>query len=307
MAGETPKEIAALLAGLLSKPNADLLRQIDLDNMELGSFVKAYASPPPPADISVRSSIREDTVIAEISRLLSETGADSINVLDACCGLAVLPKRIIQSVGRKIERVSYWAIDEDPSCIKTIRAQQKDFEQFRSFSPMQRHITDLEGLSNASMDLIFLNNALHEIPPRFYPKIFSTFNSLLNPERGLICIVDMESLPDDSPESIAITWNGAEVEQFLRAGGFSPAVTLHEKVTVVYQAQIRHAPLGVNETSMLRQIDTLIQEKLHNAILDRQKIEAGLTSNPSKYQPWIVLTGTIARCAEELYLISSAL
>ena len=180
MADNRSKDL--ILAALLSRPDAEALRQIDLDNMALGEFVKSYASAPAVVDLSERSSIREDTVISELSRLLLDSGEDPICMLDACCGVGSLPKRIVQSMGQKIERISYLAIDEHPTSIKSIRVQERDFDGFKSFKLIQREVFDLPDLDTGSIDLIVLNNALHEIPPRHFPRMLSTFNNLLSPE-----------------------------------------------------------------------------------------------------------------------------
>jgi ubiquinone/menaquinone biosynthesis C-methylase UbiE len=303
MSRDQSNDLAAIVAGLFSEPNIELLRQIDIESRNLGTFVKQYSSPPPAADLSSRSSIREDTVISEISRLLL-SHAGVINVLDACCGLGTLPKRIIQSLGDKANRVSFWAVDQDPTCISLIRGQQREFAEFQNFQIMQRHVSDLDGLTIGSMDLIVLNNALHEIPPRHYPSMFATFNKLLNSDHGFVCVIDMETLPTDSAESIAISWSGAEVEQFLRAGGLSPVVTRHPKMTMVYQVHTRHTPNSVDETAMRQQIVASIKTRMKEAIVARQKIQLMSNSNISSFREWIVLTGTIARCAEELHAMN---
>lgn len=305
MADDLSKNLT-LLTALLSQPNAEVLRQVDLDNMGLGEFVKTYASTPAVVDVSVRSSLREDSVIAELSRLLLDSGEEAINLLDACCGVGTLAKRIVQSMGDEISRISYIAIDEHPASIRSIRVQEREFSGFRSFKFIQRQISDLDDLAGNSVDLIVLNNALHEIPPRLFPKMFTCFNGLLNTERGLLCVVDMESLPEDQPESLAIPWNADEVAQFLKAGGLSAVVTRHPKLTMVYHAQVKHSLSGVDESKMLERIQSLLQSKLSDSVIERQRLEATLLSNPSKLREWVVLTGTIARYAEELQALASA-
>jgi ubiquinone/menaquinone biosynthesis C-methylase UbiE len=295
----------ALLAKVLLSPLSGLLEQLDIENLDLGAFIKQYASPPEPVDLDTRSSIREDAVIRELARLLADYQSDDICVLDVCCGVAPLAKRIMKSVGPDVSRVVYWAVDRDTGCIETVRAQQDEFASFRSFELMQRQGWDLMDLNPRKMDLIALNNALHEIPPRFYPQLFTTFNSLLNPARGRVCIVDMETLPADAPESIAIVWSGKEVQQFLTTAGFVPEVTLHEKQSTVCQVHVRHAPQGLASDEMRRDIQALLKRKLSNAIASRQKVEAALVSGVDRYREWVVLTGTIARCAEELAALGS--
>lgn len=297
---KTPSKDLKLLVGLLAQPNTQALRQIDLQNMGLGEFVKAYASSPPVADLASRSSIREDAIIAELSGLLLATGEETITIIDACCGMGTLAKQILQSMGDKIARIRYLAVDEQPSSIRTIRSQRGDFDGFGSFKPIQRHVCDLHDLPRATVDLIVLNNALHEIPPRYFPAMFSDFNDLLNPTRGLVYVIDMESLPEDQPEAIAITWDAAEVEAFLEAGGLPIAITKHPKATMVYQAQIKHQKEGVKKEKMIDALRKSLKSKLRKAVTTRQQLESDLFSNPLTLQQWVVATGTIARCAEEL-------
>lgn len=301
MADERAKDLELLLRTLTSQPNTAALRQLDLENMRLGEFVKAYASVPAIIDVvSSRSSLREDTVIAELSRLLLETAEDPVHVLEACCGIGTLPRRIIQALGDKIERVSYTAIDQDPAAIRSIKAQEREFNGFKSFKSIQRQVSDLEGFDDGSVDLIVLNNALHEIPPKHYPKLFSRFNNLLRPDRGFLFVVDMETLPTDQPESIAILWTAKEIEQILKAGDVPAVVTTHSKAIMVYHAQVRNSKRGIDEPKMTDQILRLLKTKLATCIADRQKLEATSFQIGSKLQDWVVLTGTIARYAEEI-------
>lgn len=300
MAGDRKKDGSDLLVALLSQVDPEALRKIDLDNMALGSFLKEYTSPPAQADLAVRSSIREDSVIAEISRLLIDADSEQISVLDACCGLATLPRRILQSLTEGIDRISYMAVDEDPNSIRLIKSLQDEFQRFKNFTPFQRQISDLKDLPKGTIDLVVINNALHEIPPRLYPDIFATFNDLLHHVRGSICIVDMESLPEDAPESIAINWSGEEIEAILKAGCFAPVVTRHPKNIIVYKAQVKHATV-VDTVAMRNQIITLLRKKLAGAIEAREKVAAVMSADTSQLQHWLVLTGTIARFAEELH------
>jgi hypothetical protein len=119
-----------LLTGLLAQPNAEALRQIDLQNMELGEFVKAYASAPPIADLAARSSIREDTVIAELSGMLLANGNEPITVVDACCGVGSLAKRILKSMG-------------DQLAVFVISQSTNSLRQSRPFTPNSALLMDL--------------------------------------------------------------------------------------------------------------------------------------------------------------------
>jgi ubiquinone/menaquinone biosynthesis C-methylase UbiE len=303
MSGSYPKNdpdgLALLARMLLSEPSARQLHQLDIENLELGTFLKRYAGPAEVAEIGVRSSLREDAAIRDLSQLLTEFPGDLIRVLDVCCGIGTLAKRISRSVINETGRIAYWAIDRDTGCIETIKAQPGEFDGFHSFTLMQREAWDLVGLQPDSMDLIVVSNVLHEIPPHLYSRLFSIFNSHLKPSRGRICIIDMEQLPTDEPECIAINWHGSEVEQFLRAGGLRPEVTVHEKDVQVYQVHVNRAAV-VDETAINREIKKLLRVKLTTVIARRKLITAAVQSGANNYREWLVLTGTIARYAEEL-------
>src|SRR6185437_8035943 len=289
--------------GLFAHPTQEPLLQINWQDMALGEFLRNYISTPRSVDFVSRSSIREDVAIAELSGLLLSHKDDTITVLDACCGAGTLATRILKSMGDEVGRVRYFAIDEQPSSIKAINSQLHDFDRFSSFKPIQRHVCDLHDLPRGSIDLIVLNNALHESPPRFFPAMFSVFNSLLNPSRGMVQIVDLESLPEDHPESIAITWKAPEVEDFLAAAGLPAIVTRHPKVTMAFQAQVKHNLGGVHESQMLKSLQTSLNLKLSAAVISRRGIDANASSQFVQLEEWLVATGTIARCAEELDII----
>jgi len=176
---------------------------------------------------------------------------------------------------------------------------------FGGFKLMQRQAWDLADLERGSMDLIVLNNSLHEIPPHVYPGLFSSLNALLQPHRGCICIVDMESLPDNSPESIAVNWTGAEVGCILRSGGFNPSITIHDKQTTVYQAHTHRVEGRVDEGRMADLIRERLLIKLDCAIACRRKIDAALVTGKDEFRKWLVTTGSIARYSEELVALSA--
>src|SRR5215510_1966829 len=110
---DDPRSRLSVLARLLLSPREDLLKEIDFENLDLGGFVKQYANPPEPVDLKLRSSIREDAVIREIARLLADYKDSQISVLDACCGVAGLPKRVLRAVAPEVSRIAYWAVDRD--------------------------------------------------------------------------------------------------------------------------------------------------------------------------------------------------
>lgn len=290
-----------LLVELLRLPSVEVLRRLDFENLELGSFIKDYVGPPPAEELAARSSIREDTVIRELSRLLSESDSAPLNILDACCGVAGLADRIIQALGPKAGRIAYWAVDRDTACIETVRARQPEFAALHSITILQRELHDLVGIEPESIHLIVLNNVLHEIPPREFPQMFDRLNGLLEASVGRLCIVDMETLPEESPEAIAITWTGAETEELLRAGGLSPEVTIHDKSIRVYQAHVKRIVAPIDKVAMRIAIRRSLEDKLRRAVAARRHLDAHLlTASVPTLRRWLVLTGTIARCAEEL-------
>lgn len=298
MASNDFRERLERMERVLYGPSADLLDRIDRENMELGSFLKLYAGQSGAADLESRSSIREDTVVRELARLLADHPTGTLHIVDACCGEGSLARRVLSSIG-PVGRIHYCAVDKDPGCIASIDARKSDFAQFQQFRYLQRQVWDLADLDHSAVDLIVLNNALHEIPPHLYPKVFNTFNDLLRPQRGRICIVDMEVLPEDAPESMAIAWRGCEVERYLQAGGFSLELTLHPKATTVYQAHVRRSTEAVDGLAMLNEIQQLIQEKMDETILARRKVTSNLTEHLA-HRKWLILTGSIARYADEL-------
>jgi hypothetical protein len=176
------------------------------------------------------------------------------------------------------------------------------YDGFAAFHPVLRQVCDLEGLV-AGVDIVVMSNSLHEIQPRHFAAVFRTFNGLIHSERGRICVVDMEWLPEDGPESIAITWKGSEVEEFLAAAGFAPIVTTHSKSVSVYRAFAKHLTGTFDESAMNDVIIRQLTHKLDQAVSARRKAEAQLGPNPEGIElvkEWVVATGTLARVAEEL-------
>jgi len=197
-------------------------------------------------------------------------------------------------------------VDRDTGCVETLKSLRFEFTGFSDFRIMQRQASDLADFEQGGADLIVLNNALHEISPHLYPELFSNFNCLLQPVRGRICVVDMESLPADSPEAIAINWSAAEVRTFLRAAGFSPEVTLHQKQTIVYQAHARHVPEGIDEGAIRLVIREMLLGKLNAAINLRRQLDAALARGADEFRSWLVITGSIARLSEVLAAMSAS-
>jgi len=294
-------EAARLLADVLVSKPAEALERLDFEDMSLGRFVKNYAGLPDPVDLDSRSSVREDAVVRELARLLAED-AGAVRVIDACCGLASLPRRIISAIGVQVARIEYVAIERDAACVDMMRTFEEDFKAFGSFRSLLRDVCDLTGVEFPPAHLVVLNNVLHEIPPRHFPQMFASLNGLLCPDRGRICVIDMESLPLDSPEAIAIPWTASEVVDLLKAAGFNPESTTHEKSVRVYQVHFRRAE-NIDKSAMRAALQAHISRKLDTAIRARRRIEALLGSGSDHFREWVVTTGTVARLADELAAI----
>jgi ubiquinone/menaquinone biosynthesis C-methylase UbiE len=299
---ESDKDAARAVAEIFGNKPAEALKRLDFEDISLGKFVRNYATLPEPADLDTRSSIREDAIVREIARLLGET-KNPIRVVDACCGLAGLPRRVITSIGNEVGRIEYLAIERDASCVEVVRTFEDDFRIFGSFKLILRDVCDLEGINAPPADLVILNNVLHEIAPRQFAEMFASLNVLLRPDGGHICVIDMESLPDDAPEAIAIPWSGKEVVDVLAAGGFSPTLTTHKKSVVVYQIHVRRVD-KVDAAAMTKKVKFYLQKKLGDAVRLRRKFSALIASGGDDFRRWVVATGQVARLAEELLALS---
>ena len=279
----------------------------EFEDSSLGSFIRQYACSPEAVEEASRSSFREDTVIREISRFLSDHPHGTIHILDACCGQATLPKQLIKSISDRVGRIAYCGIDHNPNYIRSVEIEMRAAKQrFESFHCIAREISDLEGLPGYPFDLIVLSNTLHEISPATYPTMFTQLNSLLNPARGQVCIIDMENLPAEEPEAVAITWHGDEVVKFLKAGGLKASLSQHPKRVMVYQVDIKHTADEIDESAMTAEIHAILNAKMVQAIDQRQEAQVSLVSKKADFRKWLVLTGTIARCAEEITALANS-
>jgi SAM-dependent methyltransferase len=292
--------IVALLEILRVTPVEDI-EKINFANVKFGALIRDYISPPDPEDCDDRSSIREDVAIREIGRMIHAKQGGKVRILDACCGLGSLPRRILRSISSGCSLLDYYAIDRDPACVEAMRTQAELFKGFGSIRILQREVSDLIGFYSICFDLIILNNSLHEISPSQYPQMFQTFNKLLCKDVGEICIIDMVELPEENPEANAINWTGEEIKRILVAGGLDPQVTVHPKRTDVYQAHIQYVDRDIDEQCMKAEISGLLRSKIKIAVQKRKAL--GLDLFEAEYdivRDWLVLTGLISRCAEEL-------
>lgn len=267
----------------------------------LGLFLKKYASSPEPSELGARSSIREDVVVREITRTLGQIPG-TIRVLDACCGLGATAAAVVRSPLVDKNRIEYVAVDRDTGCVRKLETGTEQFTGFAQFQIVQRDICDLPDIQSGSIHLIILNNSLHEIAPHLYPAMFATFNRLILPMIGRICVVDMEELPRDSPEATAITWKADQVKDFLRAGGLTSEVSVHPKGTSVYQAHV-HPAASVDQAGITKALVKILRRKLDDDVASRRSIEVRLGHTADEYKRWLVLTGSIARYADELIVL----
>jgi len=274
----------------------ETFQRVNFADMSLGSFLRAYAGPPAPAELDSRSSIREDAVIREISRILGEQQG-IVRIIDACCGLANLPRRVIKALGNDISRVEYIAVEREAICVELMRAQEEEFRGFASFTPVLRDVRDLAGSEFSGAHLVVLNNVIHEIAPRYFPDIFAAINALLS-RQGRICVIDMEALPADAPEAIAINWTASEFTEILKSAGFQPERSVHQKSVAVYQVHMR-AVGSIHKRSMLLAIYSQVISKLDAAIRARRQADVAVASKAGDHADWLVKTGTVARLADE--------
>src|SRR5262245_33743108 len=90
---------------------------------ELGVFCWNYYQSPQAADPEARSSFREDIIIG---KLAERSERETIRVLDACCGRAVLAFRMLKGFDKgMLKRLAYWCFDHDKDCIDFIEAQKR--------------------------------------------------------------------------------------------------------------------------------------------------------------------------------------
>jgi ubiquinone/menaquinone biosynthesis C-methylase UbiE len=179
----------------------------DADFRRLGAFVAQYYARPRVDLARDYTSFRDDTVIRKVADLIS--AYDTVNVLDVCCGTATVAAWLADSIGNSCaDRVRYHGVDEDKASID--EAVQKRLERkFKDFNLTLREAHELSALTGP-FNLIVLINALHEVQPHKLPAVLAQFHEHLV-EGGQVCLVDMESLPLDAEESIAIPWSHDEV------------------------------------------------------------------------------------------------
>lgn len=275
------------------------LRRINLLDLQLSEFIRGYAGTPVPVALNERTSFREDSVIVEMRALLT-AHTRAINVIDMCCGEGNVARCVMESIGTDASRVHIWAVDGNAGCIEALQNAASEFRQLASFTPVVRVIPDVGVCEDAMVDAIILNNALHEIPPRHFGTMFLNFDRLLNKETGRVYIIDMSELPDDAPESIAVTWAGDEVCAFLSAGGLECHSTIHDKSVSVYRVVVEPCKRPVRSGAIDQAVLRLLMRKQEIAIERLRAIRREIRETPEGMRQWVVAVGTVARIADEV-------
>lgn len=287
-------------------PNWDQLRA-DLERVGLVSLtnfrnnVRKYAGKPDVASMTTRTAIREDSIIQTIADELKSHARPQYRVLDACCGVGGLATHLASNLSEQSARVGYLGIDQDKQNI--LKARQINLKsRLHQVDFRLGEVWYLPAEWHGSVDLVVLCNTLHELPPSRFPELFTEFNRVLNTDTGHVCVIDMEQLPVSDPEEVAINWHRDEIEAILRAGNLEVTVTSHPKSVGVFRAMIKHTN-SVNAVAMLRQIQTALRSKLRRLIAERENRDESIFEADEKLLKWIVQTGSVARCSEELLLV----
>jgi len=177
-------------------------------------------------------SFRDDVTIDTIRDQLAKHS--SVRLLDCGCGEGPLPAAMARA-GLPVSRIVYHGLDQDERCVKQARAHAHR-AGYEKPDVRVRELWDLAGYPPKSFDVIVVNNILHEIPAERLPRLFEQLNSLLARPHGIVCIVDIEALPEEAPlEPWAIMWKAIEAEAVLRAGNWSPQRSTHPKRVTAYK------------------------------------------------------------------------
>jgi ubiquinone/menaquinone biosynthesis C-methylase UbiE len=295
---------------MADKPNdepfrrlAEDLRRVGLEALlSLQDRLRRYAGMPGVADETTRTGIREDAVILAIADLLGAHPRPQFRVLDACCGLGGLASHLANNLSGPADRVAYLGIDQNSQHIGRARKLTVAKNKLHSVEYRIGEVWHLPVEWHSTIDLVVLSNTLHELPPHKYPELFAAFNKVIADDEGRICVIDMEELPVGEPEAIAINWKLEEVEAVLRGGGFEVAPSKFAKSVGVFRVLVKHTK-NINPGGMLREIRSQIRKKLATLTQDRAESAEEAYADDDSLLNWIVLTGSVARCAEELLLV----
>ncbi|MFN0052937.1 MAG: class I SAM-dependent methyltransferase [Planctomycetales bacterium] len=282
---------------------AEDVRRTGLDALlSFQERLRCYAGLPGIASESDRTAIREDAIILAVSDLLSTHPRPQLRVLDACCGHGGLAAHLANNLSAGASRVAYLGIDQSSKHIARARRLPLVPEKLHSLEFRLGEVWHLPQEWHATVDLVVLSNTLHELPSHRFPELFAAFNGVIVPNEGRVCVIDMEELPVGEPEAIAINWKLEEVEAILSAGGFKVTPSNHPKSVAVFRIVVQHAE-KIDSLGMLNEIRSRLRKKLAIHAQERaEAVEEAYVDDDSLLN-WIVLTGSVARCAEELLLV----
>lgn len=202
-------------------------------------------------------SFRDDVTVETIREQVSKYPC--VRLLDCGCGTGSLSEAISRA-GLPVNRIHYYGFDQSERCVRQTRAKAQragyDLVDLRV-----RELSDLAGYSRCFFDIVVLNNILHEIPVESLPPLLEQLDSLLARPHGILCIVDMEALPEeDEFEPWAIMWTASEVERLLRAGNWSPQHSTHPKRVIAYKLVIGPTE-HVDLDGMVRYLKSALKDK----------------------------------------------
>lgn len=277
---------------------------------DLAKRLFGYAGVPGVADNPERMSVREDLIVNIVSHGIDArsraAGADQpYRVLDACCGPGGLASHLASNLSGGAKNLAYVGIDHSSKFINDGRKKHSKFPtKLKSVEFELREVWNLKSLAEPSFNLVVLSNTLHELSPHRFPELFSCFNEIIDKASGQVCVIDMQELPIGAPEAIAINWKLEELEAVLRSGGFAVVPSKYQKSVGVLCVVVKYSE-SVDRVAMLREIRNQLQKKLTAFANDRAEAAAVAAESNDNLMNWIVVTGSTARCAEELLLVDA--
>ncbi|MDQ3674719.1 MAG: class I SAM-dependent methyltransferase [Gemmatimonadota bacterium] len=274
--------------------------------LSLQERLRRYAGMPGAVDETGRTGVREDVVISGIADFLGSHPRDAFRVLDACCGYGNLAVHLANNLGDRANRVAYFGVDLNAQHIHRARRPHPDKRKLGGAAYRVGEIWDLPGEWRGTMDLVVLSNTLHELAPHRFPDLFESLNSIIAADVGRICVIDMEELPPGDPEAVAINWKMEEAEAILKAGGFEVSPSKYPKSVGVLRVQVKQAA-SIDHRGMLGEIAIHLRKKLGSLARDRAELDGQFYEDDDSLLTWIVLTGSVARLAEELLLVEQRL
>ncbi len=209
-------------------------------------------------------TFREDVTVETIREQVSKYPC--IRLLDCGCGTGSLSEAIAIA-GLPINRIHYYGFDQNEHCVRQTRAKAQH-AGYNLVDLRVRELSDLAGYPRCFFDVIVLNNILHEIPVELLPSLLEQLDSFLARPHGILCIVDMEALPEeDEFEPWAIMWKASEAKQLLRAGNWSPQLSTHPKRVTAYKLVIGPTE-SVDRDGIARYIKSALTDKKRRILDD---------------------------------------